>query len=161
MLSPLCCLFFVVCLFNGEFTDVVVHSLLAKRGALEEANVVEWCVVVVSGRVGLATVCHNVLHKFYSSHGCASIELLDLLGVGVHKEVVEIVMSAGFVIVSQVGELIRCNLGPVGKIDLLLGMEWPICILLVDVLDHRLIVVTTKVCVVIINLHPGSAPSSS
>jgi len=159
MLSALCCLFFIVCLFYGEFTDVVVDSLLAERGPLEQADVVEWSGVVVGGRVGLATVCHNVLHQFYSSHGCASIELLDLLGVGVHKEVIEVVRSAGFVIVSQVGELVRANLSSVWKIDLLLGVEWTVGVLLVDVLDHWLIVVTTKVLVIVINLHPGSAPS--
>merc|ERR1740137_410320 len=39
-------------------------------------------------------------------------------------------------------------------------VEWPIYVLLVDVLDHGLIVVTTKLLVVIVNLHPGSPPGS-
>lgn len=160
MLSPLCCLFFIVGLFYGELTDVVVHSLLSQRGALEEADVVEWSGVVVGGRVGLASICHNVLHQFYSSHGCASIQLFDLLGVGVHKEVIQVVGSAGFVIVAQVGELVRGNLSPVWKIDSLLGVEWSVCVLLVDILDHWLIVVTTKVRIIVIDLHPGSTPSS-
>merc|ERR1719510_2924385 len=40
----------------------------------------------------LTPISYNVLHQFYSSHGCAAVELLNLLGVGIHQEFIEIVM---------------------------------------------------------------------
>jgi len=106
MLSALVCFFSPVGLLNGKLADVVVDSLLAKGSTLEKADIVERSRVVIRGGVRLTPISYNVLHQFYSSHGCAAVEFFDLLGVGVHKEIVQVVSGAGFVVVSQVGVLV-------------------------------------------------------
>jgi len=48
----------------------------------------------------------------------------------------------------------------VGKINIGFSVEGSICVLVVDVLDHGLIIVSSKLLIVVIHLHPRSSPGS-
>jgi len=110
--------------------------------------------------VGLATISYNGLHQLHSCHGCAAIELLDLFGVGIDQEFIQVVAGARLVTVTHIGVFVRADLGPVWKINFLLAVEWSIQVLLIDVLNHGLIIVAAEVLIVVIHLHPGSSPRS-
>jgi len=104
--------------------------------------------------VGLSTdACVKYLH-------CCAIEFSYLFGVCILQKLIQIVFCRGFVLVAHVGVLVRGHLGAVGQVHVSPLVEGSIDVLLIDVLDHGLIVVTTELLVVVVNLHPRPPPSS-
>merc|ERR1712130_661906 len=151
----------VSALDDGERADVVVDRLLAGRCPLQQSDGVVWSVDIVEGCMRLPSAGHYVLHQVHSGHRCGPIQLLDLCFVSVDEELVQAVLGGGLVIVPHVGVLGGGDLSAVGKVDVGLLGERSIDVLVVDVLDHWLIVVATELLVVVVDLHPRSPPRTA
>jgi len=96
----------VVALLDGELGDVVVHRLLPGGATLQQPDRVVGGVDVIQGRVGMTPIRDYCFHYIHPGHSRSAVELLDLLGVGVLQEVVEIVLGRGLVRVPHVGKLV-------------------------------------------------------
>ena len=94
--------------------------------------------ITLAGQAGKGWVQGIKLSVGVSSPTCGSIELLHLLGVGALKELIQVVLGGGLVLVPHVGELVRGDLGSMRQVDVLSLHEGSIDVLLVDVLDHGL-----------------------
>jgi len=84
----------------------VVNGLLARGRSLEQPDRVVWGVNIVQRGVGLSAILYDGFHYIHSSHSCGSVQLLDLLAVGVLQEVVQVVLGRRLVRIPHVGVLV-------------------------------------------------------
>jgi len=97
------------------------------------------------------------LSKIKNLDSCP-IQFFDLLGVGGLEELVEVMLRRRFVRISHVRVLVRADLSTVGQVDRVTLVKRPIDILLVQILDHWLVIVASELLVVVVNLHARTTP---
>jgi len=68
------------------------------------------------------------------------------------------VFGRGLVRIPHVGVLVRGDLSAVWEVHTGPGVERTVDVLLVQVLDHRLVVVASELLVVVVHLHTRSPP---